>query len=352
MFRSARSSRAHPHLATVFFGKHKGPDLDQQRLCKRTSGQPAAADCSACSTRLLPLTPCGILKAMSKKSPTRTTAATGAARKTGPATRSAVPEAFAAGHDSPSKAPGGARQPSKAAAGGAATSATLSPALRSTLEHLAATAFARIGFAPDEAPRLRSEVRQLRRQVAVQARQIQQLRANQAAPASKPTKAPAAGAGRAARAVQEWQARLADEHGALTDDSEVVRRRWVDDGLLVPTSELVHAWGLTRQALDQARERGDLVGLKVANRQYYPAAFLELKAEDVASICRALVDVDPVSRIIFWQRPHANLDDQTLAQAIQAEGLATALHAAEAFADEQAGVTHAPAEPAARTHAA
>gem|GEM_PF-3273037 len=263
-----------------------------------------------------------------------------------------MPEAFAAGHDSPSKAPGGARQPSKAAAGGAATSATLSPALRSTLEHLAATAFARIGFAPDEAPRLRSEVRQLRRQVAVQARQIQQLRANQAAPASKPTKAPAAGAGRAARAVQEWQARLADEHGALTDDSEVVRRRWVDDGLLVPTSELVHAWGLTRQALDQARERGDLVGLKVANRQYYPAAFLELKAEDVASICRALVDVDPVSRIIFWQRPHANLDDQTLAQAIQAEGLATALHAAEAFADEQAGVTHAPAEPAARTHAA
>ena len=264
-----------------------------------------------------------------------------------------MPEAFAAVHDSPSKAPGGARQPSKAAAGGAAaTSATLSPALRSTLEHLAATAFARIGFAPDEAPRLRSEVRQLRRQVAVQARQIQQLRANQAAQASKPTKAPAAGAGRATRAVQEWQARLADEHGVHTDDSEVVCRQWVDDGLLVPTAELVHAWGLTRQALDQARHRGDLVGLKVANRQYYPAAFLELAAEDVASICRSLVDVDPISRIIFWLRPHANLDDQTLAQAIQAEGLSTALQAAEAFADEQAGVTHVPAEQTARTHAA
>ena len=131
-----------------------------------------------------------------------------------------------------------------------------------------------------------------------------------------------------------------------------MRRRWVDDGLLVPTSELVNAWGLTRQALDQARERGALIGLKVANRQYYPAAFLELNAEDVASICRALVDVDPISRIIFWQRPHANLDDQTLAQAIQAEGLATVLQAAEAFADEQAGVTHAPAEQAAKTHAA
>jgi len=26
---------------------------------------------------------------------------------------------------------------------------------------------------------------------------------------------------------------------------------------------------LTRQALDQGRERGDLVGLKVANREYY-----------------------------------------------------------------------------------
>jgi hypothetical protein len=301
---------------------------------------------------LLPLAPCGILDIMSRKSPTRTTAATGAARKKGPATRSAAPKAFAAGHDSPSKAPGGPRQPSKAAPGGATTSAALSPALRSTLEHLAAAAFARIGFAPDEAPRLRSEVRQLSRQVAVQARQIQQLRANLAAPASTPAKAPAVGAGRAARAVQEWQARLADEHGARTDDSEVVRRRWVDDGLLVPTAELAHAWGLTRQALDQARERGDLVGLKVANRQYYPATFLELTAEAVASICRSLVDVDPVSRIIFWQRPHANLDDQTLAQAIRAEGLATALQAAEAFADEQADVTRVPAEQTARTHAA
>lgn len=290
---------------------------------------------------------------MLKKSPTRTTAATGAARKTGSAGRDAVPEAFAASRGSPSKAPGGARQASKAAAGSAAaTSATLSPALRSTLEHLAATAFARIGFAPDEAPRLRAEVRQLRRQVAAQACQIQQLRADQAAPASMPTKAPAVGAGRAARAVREWQARLPDERGALTDDSEAVRRRWVDDRLLVPTSEVVHAWGVSRQSLDQARERGDLVGLKVANRQYYPEAFLELKAKDVASICRALVDVDPISRIIFWQRPHADLDDQTLAQAIQAEGLATALQAAEAFADEQAGVTHATAEQAPRTHAA
>lgn len=131
-----------------------------------------------------------------------------------------------------------------------------------------------------------------------------------------------------------------------------MRREWVDDGLLVPTAELARNWGLTRQALDQARERGDLVGLKIANRQYYPAAFLELKAGDVASICRSLVDVDPVGRIIFWQRPHANLDDRTLAQSIRTEGLAAALQAAQAFADEQSGVTNVLTEQTARTHAA
>lgn len=218
---------------------------------------------------------------------------------------------------------------------------------------MAAIAFARIGFGPGEAPRLRSEVRQLRRQVAVQARQIQQLRSNQAAPANKPTRAPAAGTGRAAQAVQEWQARMADTPSALAADSEMVRRRWVEDRVLVPAAEFVHAWGLTRQALDQARERGDLVGLKVANRWYYPAEFLDLTAEDVASVCRALVDVDPISCIIFLQRPHADLNDQTLAQAIRVDGLPTVLQAVEAFADEQAGVV-APssAEQTARRHAA
>jgi hypothetical protein len=270
---------------------------------------------------------------MPKKFPARTAAET-AARKT---------ESAAAGER---------RRISKAAPASAVSPTVLSPALRSTLEQLAASAFARIGFAPDEAPRLRSEVRHLRRQVALQARQIQQLRANQATAAGPADTPPATEGSRAARAVQAWQRREADVRDAPPDDSQAVRRRWIDEGLLVPTADLAHSWGLTRQALDQARERGDLVGLKIANRQYYPAVFLELKAEDVASICRSLMDVDPVSRIIFWQRPHASLDGQTLAQAIRSVGSAAAMQVAEAFADEQAGVMHAGAEAKARAHAA
>ena len=55
----------------------------------------------------------------------------------------------------------------------------------------------------------------------------------------------------------------------------------------VPGEQLAQAWGLTRQALAPAADRGEVFAVKVGNRLYYPQAFLGMDRETVAAICRA-----------------------------------------------------------------
>jgi hypothetical protein len=144
--------------------------------------------------------------------------------------------------------------------------------------------------------------------------------------------------GRADRALKELRQSLADQPPIdLERTSKAVRRRWVDDGVVVPTAALSAAWGMSRHALDRARKRGDLVGLKIANRQYYPAPFLGLAAKDVAQVCQALRAIDPVSQVIFWSRKHGALEGRTLAESIESGGVARVLHLAKGFADEELG---------------
>lgn len=52
---------------------------------------------------------------------------------------------------------------------------------------------------------------------------------------------------------------------------ENLLQQWVRDGTLIPSTELVRSWGVSRQALDQAVERGELFSLKIAGRRYYLA---------------------------------------------------------------------------------
>ena len=47
---------------------------------------------------------------------------------------------------------------------------------------------------------------------------------------------------------------------------EAARVQWVKDGLVVPGEQLAQAWGLTRQALAPAAERGEVFAVKVGNR--------------------------------------------------------------------------------------
>jgi hypothetical protein len=64
--------------------------------------------------------------------------------------------------------------------------------------------------------------------------------------------------------------------------------RLSEDGLVVSGEQLAQAWGLTRQALAPAADRGEVFAVKVGNRLYYPQVFLTMDRESVASVCRAL----------------------------------------------------------------
>ena len=74
---------------------------------------------------------------------------------------------------------------------------------------------------------------------------------------------------------------------AATARGEAARVQWVKAGLVVPGQQLAQAWGLPRQALAPAAERGEVFAVKVGNRLYYPQAFLGMDRETVAAICRA-----------------------------------------------------------------
>ena len=108
-----------------------------------------------------------------------------------------------------------------------------------------------------------------------------------------------------------------------TARGEAARVQWVKDALVVPGEQLAQAWGLTRQALAPAADRGELFAVKVGNRLYYPQAFLGMDRETVAAICRALGDLGASEKLMFWLRDHGALSGKSVAAALEA-GLAVA----------------------------
>ena len=104
-----------------------------------------------------------------------------------------------------------------------------------------------------------------------------------------------------------------------TARGEAARVQWVKDGLVVPGEQLAQAWGLTRQALAPAAERGDVFAVKVGNRLFYPRAFLGMDREAVAAICRALGSLGASEKLMFWLRDHGALAGKSVAAALEAE---------------------------------
>jgi hypothetical protein len=98
---------------------------------------------------------------------------------------------------------------------------------------------------------------------------------------------------------------------------EAARVRWVKDGLVVPGEQLAQAWGLTRQALAPAAERGEVFAVKVGNRLYYPQSFLGMDRESVASVCRALGDLRSSEKLMFWLRDLGALAGKSVAAALE-----------------------------------
>jgi hypothetical protein len=121
-----------------------------------------------------------------------------------------------------------------------------------------------------------------------------------------------------------------------TARGEAARVQWVKDGLVVPGEQLAQAWGLTRQALAPAAERGEVFAVKVGNRLYYPQAFLGMDREAVAAICRALGELGASEKLMFWLRDHGALAGKSVAAALEAgAALAKVERLAAAWARER-----------------
>ena len=99
---------------------------------------------------------------------------------------------------------------------------------------------------------------------------------------------------------------------------EAARLEWVHAGLVVPAEQLARGWGITRQALAAAANRGDAFSVKVRNRLYYPQSFLRLERSAVAGICRALGELASTEKLMFWLRRHGSLGGQDVAAALHA----------------------------------
>ena len=91
----------------------------------------------------------------------------------------------------------------------------------------------------------------------------------------------------------------------------------------MPGEQLAQAWGLTRQALAPAAERGEVFAVKIGNRLYYPQSFLGMDREAVAAVCRALGDLGASEKLMFWLRDHGALAGKSVAAALEA-GVAVA----------------------------
>ena len=128
----------------------------------------------------------------------------------------------------------------------------------------------------------------------------------------------ARGAHADAPAADTLHAQASGGLAGATARGEAARVQWVKDGLVVPGEQLAQAWGLTRQALAPAADRGEIFAVKVGNRLYYPQAFLGMDREAVAVICRALRDLGASEKLMFWLRDHGALGGTNPAAALSA----------------------------------
>ncbi|WP_157269824.1 hypothetical protein [Azohydromonas aeria] len=127
---------------------------------------------------------------------------------------------------------------------------------------------------------------------------------------------------------------------------ESLLQQWVRDGTLIPSTELDSSWGVSRQALDQAVERGELFSLKIAGRRYYVAQLRDITREQASEVCRALGALSPGEKLTFWLREHGGLQGRTAVAAIHGGQLGRVAQLARAWSAERAGPVGEPASDA------
>ena len=147
---------------------------------------------------------------------------------------------------------------------------------------------------------------------------------------------------RARQAIHELEHRLAlrtnkseaQLNAEVADGSLQTKVSWIRDGLLVGSEDLGLAWSCSEQDLEDERHRGELFGLEISERRWYPAAFLTIPREAVRAVNLALKGLDPISSFIFWHGKHGSLQGQTLHAALRSGQKQAVLRLAEVFASQ------------------
>ena len=103
--------------------------------------------------------------------------------------------------------------------------------------------------------------------------------------------------------------------GAAQERGEVRLVKWTQDGTLVPVSAVEEAWGIKRQSVDAARERGEIFSVFVRGQHWYPAEALRFGRAELATVMKALGDESSSSRLVFLLRLHGALGGRTPAEA-------------------------------------
>jgi len=103
--------------------------------------------------------------------------------------------------------------------------------------------------------------------------------------------------------------------GAARQRGEALIASMVRQGSLINGETLSSAWGITRQALDKARERGELFSVRMGRQHYYPVAALSFLRRDFESINRSFhPDIAAGTKLIFFNRKHGSLGGKTVAE--------------------------------------
>jgi hypothetical protein len=108
-------------------------------------------------------------------------------------------------------------------------------------------------------------------------------------------------------------------------------RKWSEDGTLIDGRRLQEAWGITRQGLDKARERGDIFSFRINGQHFYPSEAEHMTRDELARIIGALGEASAGSKLVFLRRRHGALGGCTPAEAIERGQLAEVLRLASAW---------------------
>lgn len=122
---------------------------------------------------------------------------------------------------------------------------------------------------------------------------------------------------------------------------EAAKVEWVQSGEVIPAQMLADVWGLTPQALGPAAERGEVFAVVVKRQRYYPREFLDLDRQDVGAVCKALGNLSPAEKLVFWKRPHGALKGKTVFAALTDARDADRLRRVEVLARAWADEAHA-----------